>query len=562
MKLLNFCIGKVQTIQIGNESVRTAHVKGPVAEPWIITAEGAAGDERAVHPDKLYAYARNGYQHWGSHFQVDPSLWPDGFFGENLTFDVLDEDELRIGDVFQLGTQVRLVVAGPRNPCLKLSWRLGQPPTFQKIFQQSHHTGVYFGVLQAGQVRPGDLTHLIERDESMPNLSEVAHFAGGHTIPPLEPLRRVLDFQHLSKTIRHILHAKLDAAERAAASIEGRWRGWRDFTIERVVEEAPDIRSFYLRAEDGGRLCQPRAGQFVTVQMRNADGELITRCWSLSSHTYDMQHYRLTVRRQDGAGSNWLHRACAGGKVRLRPPAGEFVLDTGSFRPVVLIAAGIGVTPLLAMIHAHLARGETGAPIYLLYGARSPAHVAFRDELDALAAAHPSLHVTYVYSASDAGGRPAGRITLDLVMSVLADLHIMLGERRIPLPWFENDTYICGPGDFCAELQRQLVARGANADHIFHELFSSAPAQSTDLESAEVHFCRSGLICTWRAEEDLTLLELAEREGVTVANECRAGACLSCRTKILEGAVTAVMDDGHALLCIGRPRTAVVALEC
>jgi ferredoxin-NADP reductase/MOSC domain-containing protein YiiM len=562
MKLLNFCIGKVQTIQIGNESVRTAHVKAPVAEPWIITSEGAAGDERAVHPDKIYAYARNGYQHWGSHFQVDPALWPDGFFGENLTFDVLDEDELRIGDVFQLGPQVRLVVAGPRNPCLKLSWRLGQPPTFQKVFQQSHHTGVYFGVLQTGQVRPGDLTQLIERDESMPNLSEVAHFAGGHTTPPLGPLKRVLDFPHLSKTIRHILHAKLDASERAVASTEGRWRGWRDFTIERIVEEAPGIRSFYLRADDGSRLCQPRAGQFVTVQMSNADGELITRCWSLSSHTYAMEHYRLTVRRQDGAGSNWLHRACTGSKVRLRPPAGEFVLDTGSFRPVVLIAAGIGVTPLLAMIHAHLARGETGAPIYLIYGARSPAHVAFRDELDALAAAHPSLHITYVYSASDAGGRPAGRITLDLVMSVLADLHIMLGERRIPLPWFENDTYICGPGDFCAELERQLVARGANADHIFYELFSAAPVQSTEIESAEVHFCRSGLTCTWRAEEDLTLLELAEREGVTVANECRAGACLTCRTKILEGVVTAVMDDGHALLCIGRPRTAVVALEC
>jgi uncharacterized protein len=145
---------------------------------------------------------------------------------------------------------------------------------------------------------------------------------------------------------------------------------------------------------------------------------------------------------------------------------------------------------------------------------------------------------------------------------VLADLHIMLGERRIPLPWFENDTYICGPGDFCAELERQLVAQGANADHIFYELFSAAPAQSTELESAEVHFCRSGLTCTWRADEDLTLLELAEREGITVANECRAGACLSCRTKVLEGAVTTVMDDGHALLCIGRPRTAVVALEC
>jgi ferredoxin-NADP reductase/MOSC domain-containing protein YiiM len=562
MRLLNFCTGKVQTIQIGDESVRTAHVKAPVPEPWIITPDGAEGDERAVHPDKIYAYARNGYRHWGRHIQADATIWPDGFFGENLTFDVLDEDELHIGDVFQLGTEVRLVVAGPRNPCLKLSWRLGQPPTFQKIFQQSHHTGVYFGVLRTGRVRPGDLAQLIERDDSMPSLSEVAHFAGGHTVPPLAPLKRVLDSPHLSKTIRHILHAKLDAAERRAATIEGRWRGWRDFTIERIVEEVPDIRSFYLHANDGGRLCQPRAGQFVTVQMRDIGGQLITRCWSLSSHSYDMEHYRLTVRRQEGPGSNWLHRASVGSKVRLRAPAGDFVLDTGGFRPVVLIAAGIGITPLLAMVQAHLARREAGAPVYLIYGARGPAHVAFRDELGALVAAHPSLLVTYVYSASDAGGRPAGRITIDLVMSVLADLHIMLGERRIQLPWIENDTYICGPGDFCTEMKRQLVCKGANPDQIFYELFSAVPAQSTELERAEVHFCRSGLTCTWRADEDLSLLEVAEREGITVRSECRAGACLSCRTKVLEGMVTTMMDDGHALLCIGRPRTAVVALDC
>jgi uncharacterized protein len=562
MKLLNFCAGKVQTIQIGNEAVRTGHVKSPVTEPWIITADGAQGDERAVHPDKIYAYGRNGYRYWGSRFQLDPESWPDGFFGENLTFDALDEDELRIGDVFQLGSDVRLVVAGPRNPCLKLSWRLGQPPTFQKIFQQSHHTGVYFGVLQTGQVRPGDVARLIERDESMPTLSEVAHFAGGHMIPPLEPLKRVLDFPHLSKTIRHILHAKLGAAERQAATIEGRWRGWRDFTIDQIVEEAPDIRSFYLRADDGDRLCQPRAGQFVSVQMKDPADAPITRCWSLSSHTYDMNRYRLTVRRQEGVGSSWLHLASPGSKVRLRAPTGQFTLDTGSFLPVVLIAAGIGITPLLAMVHAHLARSDAGAPIYLIYGARSPAHMAFRGELDALAAAHPNFHITYVYSASDAGGRPAGRITLDLVMGVLENLHIMLGERRIALSWIENDTYICGPGDFCAGLKRQLVDKGANPDHIFYELFSAPPATSTDLDTAEVNFCRSGLTCRWRADEDLTLLELAEREGIAVPNECRAGACLSCRTKVLEGTITTMMDDGYALLCLGRPRTAVVALDC
>jgi ferredoxin-NADP reductase/MOSC domain-containing protein YiiM len=561
MRLLNFSVGKVQAVQIGSESIRTAHVKKPIPEPWTITDEGAEGDQRAVHPDKIYAYARTHYEYWGTYLGVDPAQWPDGFFGENLTFDALDEEELRVGDVFALGEEVRLVVAGPRNPCLKLSWRLGQPQTFQKIFQRSRHTGVYFGVLAAGRVRPGDRAVRIQRRRELATLAETADFAAGHATPPLEPLRRLLDFEHLSKTMRFILTAKVDGAERAAATSAGRWRGWRTFVIARIEEEAPEIRSFYLRPEDGQPLCQSRPGQFVTVQMSGADGENMTRCWSLSAFSHSMQDYRLTVRRQGGSGSNWLHRASVGTTLKLRAPAGEFVLDGGSFRPVVLIAAGIGITPLLAMLHAHLARGNAGAPVYLIYGARTPAQVAFRRELEVLADAHPRLTIHYVYSDSDAAGRPAGRITPDLVVSLLRDLHVMLGERRIALPWYENDTYLCGPGEFCVGLKKAFVARGANPDHMFFELFSANLVQETLIDCAEVRFQRSGVSCTWRAEEDLTLLELAEKAGVDVASDCRAGACLTCKTAVVEGVVTSDMGDGSALLCIGRPRTSRLTLD-
>jgi ferredoxin-NADP reductase/MOSC domain-containing protein YiiM len=562
MKLLNFSIGQVCTVRIGSEQVRTAHLKSPVAEPWIITEDGPLGDERAVHPDKIYAYAHTGYEHWAAELAVDRSTWPDGTFAENLTFDVLDEDDLRIGDVFELGEEVRLVVAGPRNPCLKLTWRLNQPLTFQKIFQLSHRTGVYFGVLRPGRVKPHDIAMRVEQDASMPTVAEVAQFAAGHTVPPLGPLQRVLAFKHLSGTVRHILNAKLDAAQRAAATRAGRWKGWRDFTIAHVVEEAPGIRSFNLRPADGKSLCRSKAGQFVTVRLPGTDGQPITRCWSLSAYTHAPDHYRLTVRRQCGPGSSWLHDATIGSTVELRAPSGDFVLDAGGFLPVVLVAAGIGVTPLLAMLHAHLARGNTGIPVYLIYGARTPAAVAFRQELESLAAKHPSLHITYVYSASDAAGRAPGRITVDLLMGVFEDLHLMLGTRRVPLAWYETDTYLCGPGVFCLQMRDQLVARGANADHIFFESFAVPPQQSTDLESAVINFNRSRRRATWRVEEDLTLLDLAESAGVDIPNDCRAGACLSCKTRVVQGTTTADLGDGHALLCISRPRTATVDLDC
>lgn len=561
MKLLNFSIGQIQTVQIGSEPVRTAHIKAPVPQPWLITENGALGDQRAVHPDKIYAYPRTGYDYWRAYLKVDPGQWPDGFFGENLTLDALDEQDVKVGDVFAIGEQVRLVVSGARTPCVKLAWRLNQPRTFQKIFAKSRRTGVYLGVLTPGEVKPGDKVRRVRHDPAMPSVADVCDFVADHKPPPLEPLRRLLAFEHLSPTIRLLLGAKVELAERAAAAVEGRWRGWRPFAVDQIIPETSDIRSVYLRPADGGRLCQPRPGQFVTVRMQGADGEPITRSWSLSAFSHDMERYRLTVRRQTGSGSGWLHGAEEGASVLLRAPAGDFALDMGSFRPVVLVAAGIGITPLLAMLQAHLTR-RNPAPVHLIYGARTPDHVAFRGELNALAAATAQLQITYIYSQSDRGDRPAGRITPQHLIDLLSDLHVVLDGRRVDLPWYESDIYLCGPGDFCAKTKEYLIEHGANPDNVFTELFTSAGVGETDIETAEVRFSRSGVSSMWNAGEDLTLLELAERAGVEVESDCRAGSCLTCRTVVLGGAATSAIGDGSALLCIGRPISPVLILDC
>lgn len=561
MKLLNFSIGRVETVQISGESVRTAHVKAPAAEPWVITPDGAKGDERAVHPDKLYAFARSAYRYWGEHLQVDPACWPDGFFGENLTVDTLDEDDVRIGDVFAIGEQVRVIVSGARTPCLKLAWRLNQPRSFQKTFALSRHTGAYFDVLVPGPVRQGDEIRCIRHNPAMPSIADVCRFVSSRNPPPLEELKRLLAFDKLSPALRLFLNAKLDSSERATMVSEGRWRGWRAFTIQRIVDEAPDIRSFTLHPKDGAAICQPRPGQFVTVRMTGAQGNAITRCWSLSEFSPGMESYRLTIRRQSGPGSNWMHQAENGATVMLRAPAGNFVLDMGSFRPVVLIAAGIGITPLFAMLQAQLGRTQ-GASVYLIYGARTPRAMAFRSDLQALAETHPNFHLTFVYSRTDDGGHPATRITHEIVTRTLSDLHVVVGGHRVDLPWHEGDFYLCGPGDFCRQLKEDLVARGANGDHIFFELFTKPQMDDTDVELAQVRFARSGLTCEWTTEDDLSLLELAEQAGTAVESDCRAGLCLTCRTAVLDGATTADMGDGTALLCIGRPKTHKITLDC
>jgi hypothetical protein len=122
--------------------------------------------------------------------------------------------------------------------------------------------------------------------------------------------------------------------------------------------------------------------------------------------------------------------------------------------------------------------------------------------------------------------------------------------------------YLCGPGDFCREFKDAFVARGANADHIFSELFVPATAEVTQIEEATVRFAGSGLTCVWSAREDLSLLELAERAGVAIQSDCRAGSCLTCRTAVRSGSTTADLGDGGALLCIGRPKTARLVLDC
>lgn len=560
MRLISVSTGQVQTIHVGNEVIQTAHIKTPAPRPWVITEDGALGDRRAVHPDKLYAFSRAAYDYWGEYLCVDPNKWPDGFFGENLTLDTLNEDDLRVGDVFALGNEVRIVVSGARTPCVKLAWRLSQPRSFQKIFALSRRSGAYFGVLATGQVRPGDRLVRLHREPDLPTIANLCDWVASHGPPPLKPLERLLAFEHLSPTIRLLLGAKLDAAERASALVEARWRGWRPFTIERIVDETAGVRSFTLRPKDGERLCQPRPGQFVAVRMVAADGSEITRSWSLSSFAHGLDRYRLTVRRQEGFGSSWLHAASEGAELMLRAPAGDFVLDMGSFRPVVLVAAGIGITPLFAMVEAHLSRPDP-PPLHLIYGARTPAEVAFKAELDRIAANTPDVHVSYLYSGCEVDGRPRSRIDPRLVVERLAGLHVKLDGRRIQLPWYESDMYLCGPGDFCGSLKQDLIALGANPDHISLERFAAPELATSELSAAEIRFARSGTAAMWRANDELTLLEVAEQAGVEVASDCRAGACLTCKTRLIEGATTADTGNGSALLCIGRPTSSLLVLD-
>ncbi len=581
MRLLGFNMGRIAEQVIDGERVRTGYVKSPAAEPWLITASGAAGDEVAVHADHLYAFDRAGYDFWSAELGVARTDWTDGHFAENLTVDSIDQSALRVGDILRVGSAV-LVVTGPRVPCWKLTWRLGQPKSFMRRFRLSGRSGVYLGVLEPGAVAPGDPFVLERRDPSAPTVAELSVLCdSGTRVSPAARavVDRALASPHLSPTVRSTLALKVANLERAGETDERSWRGWRRFEVDDIIAEAGDAISVELRPADSAPLPRFEAGQHVVVRLTPPGSSPIVRTWSLSRWDREPQGLRITVKvRPDGAGATALARARSDGLlVELRTPAGRFRLDRGSFRPVVLVAAGIGITPMMAMMRAHLDRAVHTPPLWILHGTRDPASTTFRAELDALAARHEHVHVHYFHSrvadvsAADPHGPRThpGRLSAERVIELLRANYLPTPEGSAPIPWFESDVYVCGPAGFTAAVCDGLVAAGANPEHVLSEDFTAAsggPAAPRRHDDARVVFEPSGLEATWRADAERTLLELAEDSGLSLPFDCRTGSCRTCEARVLSGHVdgpvrTGADGDERALLCSSFPLSERVRIE-
>jgi MOSC domain-containing protein YiiM len=287
MQLLHVCIGKVHTHRINGQDVSTAYLKAPVDGPWRIELGGLEGNEIAVHTDPVYAYAQDSYDFWARRLGVGRSDWAPGTFAENLTFTTLAADSLRVGDIVELGPEVRLVVAGPRVPCFKLTWRLGQPESFIREFALSGHTGVYFGVLRPGVVTPGDQLRVVEHAPDNPTVTETARLIFGEEAPSEELLERTLALPTLSATAALALRARLYRTRDIVQTRRHRWSGWREFRVDDVRSESADTLSLRLRPADAGAVAGFRAGQFVTVRLPPEAGADVVRTWSCSD--YDRQ---------------------------------------------------------------------------------------------------------------------------------------------------------------------------------------------------------------------------------------------------------------------------------
>ncbi|WP_368518561.1 pyridoxamine 5'-phosphate oxidase family protein [Rhizobium sp.] len=344
-------------------------------------------------------------------------------------------------------------------------------------------------------------------------------------------------------------------------------KSWRPMIITAIVDESATIKSFHLQPGDGAGLLPHVAGQHLPIRIKlPGEDKAVIRTYTLSVAPSD-GIYRISVKR-DGRVSQFLHdRIAVGDVIEVRAPAGDFGIDARSTRPAVLLAGGVGITPLLAMLRHVVYEGlrkQRVRPVTLFYAARSKADRPFEKEIAELIAATKGV-ARLVRVLSDTSGAEEGR---DFDAAGRIDMAML---TRF-LPFNDYDFYLCGPAQFTQGLYDGLRALNIADDRIQAEAFGPSslirtgqpspafmsPAAQPSEKPVSVVFTSSLKEARW-APGSGTLLELAQARGLDPEFSCREGNCGTCRTKLVKGAVayvkqpTAKIDADEVLLCCAVP---------
>jgi ferredoxin-NADP reductase len=329
-------------------------------------------------------------------------------------------------------------------------------------------------------------------------------------------------------------------------------QGFVQVPVLAVFGETADIRTIRVARPEGFEFC---AGQFIAVRVR-VDGKDCSRCYSVSSSPEVRGYLEISVKRQ-GLVSNALHAmARPGALLSVRAPSGAFKYPSADDRPLVLVAGGVGITPLISMLR-HAIHAEPARPVTLLYSARTEADFAFRDEIAALARRHPQFRPYLASSRSSSPDIYPGRIDEALIKAAAPDIA-------------HSIVLVCGPVPMIEQMKLMLPALGVPAEQIRREVFEAAIAASAAREEPaaaamprrtatgrlDVKCGRSGR--TMPIAPGQTLLEAAEAAGVALESLCRAGICGTCRTRVVEGDVECESDAlgaderaaGFVLACV------------
>ncbi len=576
--LISVNVGLPKDVPWQGKTVFTGVFKDPVAGPRRVgklnvdgdgqgDLAGHGGEQRAV-----FVYQIDSYRYWER--ELGRNDFVKGQFGENFTVEGLADDEVCIGDRYRIGTAV-FEVTQPRVTCYRVGIRMNDP-RIPALLVSHRRPGFYFRVLQEGEVQAGDK---IIKLASGPEQTTVAEVDGLLYLPghPRQQLLRALRIPALSPGWQASLQALLEGAPGsgnaglAVTSPPPAWSGFRQLTVTAITHESDAVTSIRLEDPEGPPLAAARPGQYLTLRLQPDKHERsLLRNYSLSGEP-GADYYRITVKREPhGAASGYLHtRIAVGDQLEIAAPRGTFILDQTN-APLLLISAGIGATPVLAMLHA-LAKEHSDRVIWWLHGARSSRDHSFAAEARALLASLPNVRTHVCYSRprpDDLEGRDfdsAGRLTA----SLLTELE----------PPRNAEAYLCGPTPFMDEISAGLAAIGLGGTDVHTEPFGPAPGLTPGIAASPmrtphppagergggptIEFVRSNLAIPW-SDDYASLLELAEACDVPVRWSCRTGVCHNCETTLIAGTIDYNPDpveppaDGSALICCSQPHDDVV----
>jgi ferredoxin-NADP reductase/MOSC domain-containing protein YiiM len=581
-QLLSINVGLPRDIAWKGEKVHTAIWKQPVQGRIAVRRLNVAGDgqgDLAGHGGEhraVMVYQMEAYRYWEA--QLGRKDFTFGQFGENFTVEGLPDDEICIGDRYRIGSAL-FEVTQPRVTCYRVGIRMAEP-AMPALLVSHHRPGFYFRVLEEGEVGAGDeITKVADGPERI----TVADIDGLLYLPnsSREQLERSLRVPALSQgwktSLKAIAEQKTsEGGNRGLTASSGpppAWPGFRPLRVATVVREAANVVSLSIEQGDGADgtpLPAALPGQFLVLRLRTTpDGPMLLRNYSMSGAP-GASAYRVSVKREtNGVVSSYLcDDVHAGDILEVSAPRGGFILGSGD-TPVVLLSAGIGATPVLAMLHS-LSSATSRREVWWIYGARKRAEHPFAKEARGLlqALVNGRSHITY--SKPDPGDK-AG-VDYDSVGHVDTPLLDRLGVTRAA------DFYLCGPPSFLRDLTAGLKTWGADSMRIHTEVFGAeaaitpgiAPSSRPPVHAPsgepgsgpQISFTRSGLTVPWDSRFS-SLLEFAEACDVPVQWSCRTGVCHTCECALIGGTVQYQPDPleppakGNLLICCSTPSSEV-----
>jgi len=576
-RLLSVNVGLPRNIAWQGKTVHTGIWKAPVRGPRMVRRLNIDGDgqgDLAGHGGErraVFVYQMDSYRYWQNHLGRNDFTY--GQFGENLTVNGLPDTEVCIGDRYRIGGAL-FEVTQPRVTCYRLGIRMNEPEMAALVVKHGR-PGFYFRVLEEGEVEAGDEIARVASGPERMSVSEIDAllYMPGH---PRDQLERALRIPVLSVGWRRSLEALLtqernggattgNAGLGAAPGPPPAWRGFRPLRVSRKLRESANVTSLILEPADRQPIATTLPGEFVVLRLGPPSAPPLMRSYSLSGEP-DAAHYRVSVKREaHGAASAYVSDELkVGDIVQASAARGSFTLRPGD-TPVVLLSAGIGVTPVLAMLHALAAEAST-REIWWLYGTRNGREHPFAEETRELLRVLPHGHSHVCYSSPDPGDRP----NVDFDACGRLNTRV-LQELNLPR---DGDFYICGPSTFMGDLTAGLTDLGVTPNRIHTESFGAGPSTTPGIATAPrrpphlpagppgpgplVSFARSGLNVRWGPTFQ-SLLELAEACDVPVRWACRTGVCHTCETGLVAGKIGYQPDpvdlpaDGNLLICCSQP---------